>query len=89
MPLPRLRRVLIMMKACWKEFSLHSVSGRAVGVVFASRKITGTVEFELLFKWQRVELAAQSKLIVDFLLADVEVLHIEETYWVAISDFIQ
>jgi hypothetical protein len=34
------------------------MSSRAVGVVFAPREITGTVELELLFKWQRIELAA-------------------------------
>ena len=66
------------------------MSSRAVGVIFSSLEITGAVELELLFKWQRIELAAQSKLIVDFFLADVEVLHIEETYCGAIiSDLIQ
>lgn len=36
---------------------LHSVSSRAVGVVFSPCKITGTVELELLFQWQCVEFA--------------------------------
>lgn len=60
------------------RIDLHSMSGRAVGVVLSSCKITGAVELELLFERQRIELAAKGELVVDLFLADVEVLNIEE-----------
>ena len=37
------------------------------------------MEFELLFKWQGIELPPQSELVVNIFLTDVEVLHIEES----------
>lgn len=61
-----------------RRIDLHSMSGRAVGVVLSSCKITGAVELELLFERQRIELAAKGELVVDLFLADVEVLNIEE-----------
>lgn len=59
---------------------LHSVPSWPVAVVFSSIQIGAAVVLELLFKWKSVELATQSELAVDFLLADVEVLHVKEAF---------
>ena len=42
-------------------------------------QVLEVVVLELLLKWQVVELATQSKLAIDFFLADTEVFDIEET----------
>ena len=57
---------------------LHSVSGWSVAVVLATIKISAVVELELFFKRKSIELPTQSKLAIDFFLADVEVLYVEE-----------
>lgn len=57
------------------------MSCRTIRVVFTPFKVTGAVELELLFKWQGIELPPQSELVVDLFLTDVEVLHIEESYF--------
>lgn len=44
---------------------------------------------EFLFKRKSVELATQSELAVDFLLADVEVLDVEETLGVKLAQAVQ
>jgi hypothetical protein len=57
---------------------VHAMSGGTVPVVFASLEIVRVVVLEFLLEWERVEFAAKGKLPVDFFLADVEVLDIEE-----------
>lgn len=52
--------------------------GRTVPVVLAAGQVVGIVERQLLLQRQRVELAAQRELLIDLVLADVEVFHVEE-----------
>jgi hypothetical protein len=58
--------------------NILSQSCRAVTVVLAVVQVLEVVVLELLFQRQFVELPSESKLSVDFFLADAEVLHIEE-----------
>lgn len=59
---------------------LHSVTGRAVSIVFASDEVITVVKLQLLLQWKIVELSAKSKLPVYLFLTDVEVLHVEEAW---------
>jgi hypothetical protein len=54
------------------------VAGRAIPVIFTSDEVVAVMILQLLLQWKIVELSSQSKLPVNFFLADVEVLHIEE-----------
>ena len=56
-----------------------SQTGGPVPIIFATLKILKIVIFQLLIQLKIVEFTTQGKLLVDFLLADVEVLDIEET----------
>jgi hypothetical protein len=58
--------------------NILSQPSRTVAVVLAIVQVLKVVVLELLLQRQVVELPSESKLTVDFFLADSEVLHIEE-----------
>lgn len=60
-------------------------AGGAVAVVFAGFEVFEIVVFEFLFEREVVEFATESKLAVYFLLADVEVLDVEEAWMVLVG----
>jgi hypothetical protein len=64
-----------------EESGLHAMSSWTVAVILASLKIVGVVVLEFLLERKRVELAAKSKLAVNFILTDVEVLDVEEAWF--------
>lgn len=53
-------------------------SGRTVAVILAVVQILEVVVLQLLLQWQVVEFATQSKLAIDFFLANTELLDIKE-----------
>lgn len=79
MPFPSLAKS--QLKYGSVEFVIsHSVTGWPVSIILAIDKVICIVVLELLLKRQRIEFATQGKLAIDFILADIEVLHIEESY---------
>lgn len=50
----------------------------SVSIVLTTFQIIAVVILEFLLEWQGVEFASQGKLAVDFFLANVEVLDVEE-----------
>jgi hypothetical protein len=55
------------------------MTSRSIAVVFAPDEVIRVMILELLLEWQGVKLATQSELLINFLLADIEVLHIEKS----------
>lgn len=55
----------------------------SVSVVLASLQIIAVVILEFLLEWQSIERASQGELAIDLFLADVEVLHVEETCYMS------
>lgn len=55
------------------------MTGWSITVILPLNKVIRIVEFQLFFEWQSIKLATEGKLAIDFFLADVEVLDIEET----------
>lgn len=58
---------------------LHAVAGWSISIVLALGKVICIVVFEFFLEREGVELATKRELMVDFFLADVEVLDVEET----------
>jgi hypothetical protein len=72
----------------YSKGDLHAVTSWSVSVVLTTLQILAVVILELLLEWQSVECASQGELAIDLFLADIEVLHIEETCYISIG-FIQ
>jgi hypothetical protein len=56
------------------------MSGRTIAVILAFSQITRGMILELFFEREGIEFPPKSKLAVNFLLGDVEVLDIEEAW---------
>ena len=50
----------------------------SVSIVLTTLQVIAVVVLEFLLEWQGVEFPSQGKLAVDFFLADVEILDVEE-----------
>lgn len=54
------------------------MTSRSVAIVFSALKVTLAVILELLLERQSIKLSSERKLLIDLVLADIEVLHVEE-----------
>jgi hypothetical protein len=80
MPFPRLDSSKLGNGSIECLTSLHAVASWSVSIVLAFDKIVRIVILKLLLKRQRIKLATKSKLAINFLLANIVVLYIEEAY---------
>jgi hypothetical protein len=57
----------------------HAMTGRSISIVLPPGKVIRVMILELLLEGQSIKFAAESKLLINFFLADIEVLHIEKS----------
>ena len=89
MPFPRLYQSASSFLLLYSKRDLHAVTSWSVSVVLTTLQIIAVVILEFLLEWQSVECASQGKLTIDLFLADIKVLHVEETCYISIGLILQ
>lgn len=88
MPFPRLTGQLsasnsTLQSQQWRD--VRAVTSWSVSIVLTTLQIIAVVILEFFLEWQGVEFASQGKLAVDFFLANIEVLDVEEACYMSIG----